>query len=71
MKAAANTVGIMPPPMKPWSARHTIMVLIDVLSPHMKLAKVKPAHETANRVRVPSARDRKPESGIATTSAIR
>jgi hypothetical protein len=37
-------------------------VLIDVLRPHMKLAKVKPAHETANRVRVPSARDRKPES---------
>jgi hypothetical protein len=37
----------------------------------MKLAKVNPAHDTANSVRVPSARDRKPERGIATTSAIR
>jgi hypothetical protein len=33
------------------------MVLIEELSPHMKLAKVKPAHDTANSVRVPSARD--------------
>ena len=71
VKAAANTVGIMPPPMKPWIARHTIMVPIEEESPHMKLAKVKPAHDTANSVRVPSARDRKPESGIATTSAMR
>jgi hypothetical protein len=61
----------MPPPMKPWIARHTIMVLIEELNPHMKLAKVNPPHEIANSVRVPSARDRKPERGIATTSAIR
>ena len=71
VKAAANTVGIMPPPMKPCTARQTIMVPIDVLSPHIKLAKVNPPHEIANSVRVPSARDRKPESGIATTSAMR
>ncbi len=37
----------------------------------MKLATVKPAAEIANRLRVPSARDMKPESGIAITSAIR
>ena len=61
----------MPPPMKPCSARQTIMLLIDELSPHMKLAKVKPAAEIANKMRVPSARDRKPDSGIAITSAIR
>src|SRR5579871_1503639 len=71
VNAAANTVGIMPPPMKPWTARHMIMLLIDELRPHMKLAKVNPAHEMANSVRVPSARDRKPDNGIATTSATR
>ncbi len=32
---------------------------------------VKPAAEIANSSRVPSARDRKPDSGIAITSAIR
>src|SRR5262249_58765779 len=35
------------------------------------VAMVKPEAEIANRSRVPSARDRKPESGIAITSAIR
>ena len=67
----ANTVGIMPPPMKPCSARQTIMVPIEEVRPHITLAKVKPAADTANSTRVPSARDRKPESGIAITSAIR
>src|SRR5262252_11092182 len=71
VKAAAKTVGIMPPPMKPWIARHTIMLPIDEVIPHIALARVKPAADAANRVRVPSARDRKPESGMATTSAIR
>src|SRR5579862_7183768 len=71
VKAAANTVGIMPPPMKPWMARQTIMLSIEDVVPHMKLAKVKPAQETANSARVPNARDRNPESGIATTSATR
>ena len=61
----------MPPPMKPCSARHTIMLSIEELKPHMMLAKVKPAAEMVNSMRVPSARDRKPESGIAITSAIR
>ena len=37
----------------------------------MMLASVKPAADAANRMRVPSARDRKPDSGIAITSAIR
>src|SRR5712672_1059573 len=71
VKAEAKTVGIMPPPMKPWTARQTIMLSIEEVMPHMKLAKVKPAHDTAKSVRVPSARDRKPDSGIATTSAIK
>ena len=35
------------------------------------LASVKPAAAMVNRTRVPSARDRKPDSGIAITSAIR
>src|SRR5260370_17393281 len=71
VKAEAKTVGIMPPPMKPWTARQTIMSSIDELSPHIKLANVNPADDTANSVRVPSARDRKPDNGIATTSATR
>jgi hypothetical protein len=61
----------MPPPIKPCTARHTIMLPIDELRPHMTLARVKPAADAVNNVRVPSARDRKPESGIATTSAIK
>ena len=61
----------MPPPMKPWIARHRIMLSIEELVPHMMLASVKPAADVANKMRVPSARDRKPDSGIATTSAIR
>ena len=44
---------------------------MEELSPHMMLATVKPAAETENRMRVPSARDRKPDSGIAMTSAIK
>ncbi len=61
----------MPPPIKPWIARHTIMLSIDELVPHMMLASVKPAAAVANRMRVPRARDKNPDSGIATTSAIR
>ena len=61
----------MPPPRKPWIARQTIISLIDELNPHIRLANVKPAAEVANRMRVPSTRERKPDSGIATTSAIR
>jgi hypothetical protein len=57
--------------MKPCSARHTIMLLIDVLVPHITLASVKPAADKLNSARVPSARDRNPDSGIAMTSAIR
>ena len=39
--------------------------------PQRKLATVKPKAEIANRSRVPSARDRNPDNGIAITSAIR
>ncbi len=67
----ANTVGIMPPPMKPWTARQKIICSIEEESPHIMLAPVKPAAESANRMRVPMARERNPESGIITTSAIR
>ena len=61
----------MPPPMKPCTARQTIISFMVEVSPHITLAKVKPAAALANMIRVPSARDRKPDSGIATTSAIR
>src|SRR5215470_15963304 len=61
----------MPPPMKPWIARQKIISPIDEVKPHIRLAAVKPAADTANMMRVPSARERKPESGMATTSAIR
>ena len=61
----------MPPPMKPCTARQTIMLSIDEEKPHITLEKVKPAAAIVNRVRVPSARDRKPDSGIAMTSATR
>ena len=40
-------------------------------NPQKKLAMVKPAAEIANSNRVPNARDRKPDSGMAITSAIR
>ena len=39
MKAAANTVGIMPPPIKPCIARQTIICSIDEVSPHIRLAR--------------------------------
>jgi hypothetical protein len=57
--------------MKPWIARHTIISPIEPDRPHIRLAAVKPAAEIANSTRVPSARDRKPDSGMATTSAVR
>ena len=71
MKAVAKTVGIMPPPIKPWIARHTIISPMLDDMPHIRLAKVKPPAEIANTHRVPSARDKYPDSGIITTSAIR
>jgi hypothetical protein len=61
----------MPPPMKPWTAGQKIISFIDEVKPHIRLAMVKPAAEAANITRVPSARERKPDSGMATTSAIR
>src|SRR6266700_5144782 len=61
----------MPAPRKPWTARHRIICSMEEAKPHRKLAIVKPKAEIANTSRVPSARDRKPDSGIAITSAIR
>src|SRR5690349_10580291 len=61
----------MPAPKNPWIARHRIISSMEEAKPHRKLATVNPAAEIANRSRVPKARDRKPDSGIAMTSAIR
>src|SRR5471032_2660774 len=61
----------MPAPRNPWIARHRIICSMVEANPHRKLAMVKPAAEIANSNRVPSARDRNPDSGIAITSAIR
>ena len=61
----------MPAPKNPWIARQTIICSIEEANPHRKLDSVKPAAEITNSSRVPSARDRKPDNGIAITSAIR
>ncbi|GJE45219.1 hypothetical protein AEGHOMDF_4413 [Methylobacterium soli] len=71
VKAAAKTVGIMPPPMKPCRARQRIISLIDVDVAHIRLISVKPQAAIENIQRVEITRDRKPESGIMITSAIR
>ncbi len=71
VKADANTVGIMPPPMKPCSARHRIISSIVFDWAHMKLISVKPPAEIVKITRVETTRDRKPDSGIITTSAMR
>src|ERR1700674_3098267 len=61
----------MPAPRSPWIARQRIICSIDEANPHRNLAMVKPAAEIANSIRVPSARDRNPDRGIAITSAIK
>src|ERR1700694_2474107 len=61
----------MPAPKNPWIARQRTICSIEEANPHRKLAMVKPEAEIANNSRVPNARDRKPDSGIAITSAIR
>src|ERR1700716_2175158 len=61
----------MPAPKNPWIARQRIICSIDEANPHRKLARVKPKAEIANSNRVPSARDRNPDRGIAITSAIK
>src|SRR6266700_7668388 len=61
----------MPAPRNPWIARQRIICSIVEANPHKKLAMVKPEAEIANNRRVPNARDRNPDSGIAITSAIR
>src|ERR1700731_1760361 len=61
----------MPGPKKPWIARQRIICSTDEANPHSSLPMVKPEAEIANSNRVPSARDRNPDNGIAITSAIR
>src|SRR6202790_4585462 len=61
----------MPGPRNPWIARHRIICSIVEAKPHRKLAIVKPTAEIANSNRVPNARDKNPDRGIAITSAIR
>src|SRR5262249_41303061 len=61
----------MPAPRNPWIARQIIICSSVEAKPQKKLAMVKPEAEIANSSRVPSARDMKPESGIAMTSAMR
>src|SRR5436190_14643608 len=61
----------MPAPKNPCSARHRIICSMVEANPQKKLAMVKPEAEIANSRRVPNARDRNPDSGIAITSAIR
>src|SRR3979411_2508767 len=61
----------MPAPKNPWIARHRIICSMVEANPQKKLAIVKPEAEIANSRRVPNARDRKPDSGIPITSAIR
>src|SRR3982751_4031247 len=71
VKAEANTVGIMPPPMKPCRARQTIISLIDEDMAHIRLISVKPADAIANMYLVDRTRESVPDSGIMITSAIR
>ena len=71
LKATAKTVGIIAPPMKPCSARNTIIELMSQAIAHKALATVKPAAAELNSTRVETSRARNPESGIAITSAIR
>src|SRR5260221_8618661 len=61
----------MPAPRNPWITRHRIICSMLEAKPQKKLAIVKPEAEIANSRRVPNARDKNPESGIAITSAIR
>src|SRR5438045_3761883 len=61
----------MPAANNRWFARQRMICSIVEANPHRKLAMVKPEAEIANSNLVPSARDRKPDSGIAITSAIR
>src|ERR1700736_1372449 len=61
----------MPAPRNPWIARHRIICSIEEANPHRKLAIVKPNAEIANSRRVPNARDKNPDKGIAITSAIK
>src|SRR4051794_4637098 len=61
----------MPAPRNPCSARQKIICSMVEAKPQNRLATVKPEAEIANSRRVPKARDRNPERGIAITSAIR
>ena len=64
----AKTVGIMPPPMKPWIARHTIIssILDDV--PHIRLVSVKSPALYRQRPAHPRGRIRPRHQKIRRTS---
>src|ERR1700688_5021607 len=61
----------MPETRNPWIARHRIICSLVEEKSHRELAIVKPTAEIANSNRVPNARDKNPDRGIAITSAIR
>ena len=70
-KPTANTVGTMAPPVKPCSARSTIIDSMFQAMPQPTLNKVKSAALVANSQRVEIAWARKAEKGIMISSAIR
>src|SRR5258706_14617640 len=71
MNEVAKTVGIMAPPMNPWMSRHAIISLIEVDSPHIRLAAVNPAARVEKRIQAPIAAVRKARGGVLITSALR
>src|SRR5258706_9989674 len=68
VKAIANTVGIIAPPMKPCRPRVMIIVSIDDDMPVSTLMIVKPAHEIMNSFCVPHRREKDTPGGMLTTS---
>src|SRR5258707_717619 len=64
-------MGTSAPPIKPCSARKTIIAPRLVAKAQRTLVTVKPSAEITNMTRVDSSRDNVPESGIMTISAIR
>src|SRR5215469_12746673 len=66
-----KTVGVMAPPLNPCNERYTIICGRLVAVAHNALAAVKPSVAVTNNTRVDNSRERVPENGTITTSAIR
>jgi len=66
-----NTNGIMAPPLNPCIALKTIIWPRLVAVAHKALAPVKPSAAVTNSTRVDNSRERVPDNGTITTSAIR